>query len=73
MAVALLSLLLSFLALYVKIDFWGGTRYAPFYVKAGFWYVIAAGPVAVWQRLTRPLISLVIVAAQLALLALAAS
>ncbi|MCJ8158616.1 hypothetical protein [Sphingomonas sp. LaA6.9] len=70
-AVALVSLLLSILTLYVKLYFWGGTEYAPFYVKAGFWFLVAAGPLALWQSVKRPFVSLAVVVLQLGLIGVA--
>ena len=69
--VAVVGLLASLLALYAKLYFWGGTRYAPFYVEAGIWFVIVAGPLALWLSRTRPFASLAIVALQLGLIWLA--
>lgn len=41
-----LSIFLSIASLYVKLFFWGGTRYAGIPTKLLFWYIIIAGPLA---------------------------
>lgn len=68
---AIAGLLLSLVTLCLKIDFWGGTRYAPFYLKVGIWFVIVAGPLALWQRRRRPFISLALVTVEFLLITLA--
>ncbi len=70
-AAAFLSLLVSLLVLYVKLHFWGGTRYAPFHVRAAIWFVIAAGPLALWLIRKKPLTSLVIAVLQIGLVSFA--
>lgn len=71
LAAGSVGLAVSFLALYVKLYFWGGMRYAPLYVIAASWYLIAAGPLALWLSTRRYFASLAVTAMQLALIALA--
>jgi hypothetical protein len=48
------SLLVSLLAGWVKIYFWGGTHYASVPIKLGFWFVILAGPISLWFAFHKP-------------------
>jgi hypothetical protein len=51
---ATVSLVVSLLAAYFKLYFWGGTRYASMTIKLGFWFVILAGPVSLGLAFRRP-------------------
>jgi hypothetical protein len=51
---ATISLVVSLLAAYLKLYFWGGTNYASMTIKLGFWFVILAGPVSFWLAFRKP-------------------
>ena len=70
-AAVALSCLLSALALYFKLYFWGGTDYAPWAVKLAIWFVIVAGPLAAITLWRRPMLALGLCLSQFALVAYA--
>ena len=70
-AAVVLSCLVSAFALYVKLYFWGGTRYAPWAVTLAIWFVIVAGPLAAITLWRRPTLSLGLCLSQFALVAYA--
>jgi hypothetical protein len=71
MIAAAIGMLLSLLTLYLKLYFWGGMAYAPVPVWLASWFLIAAGPLALWQSWKRPLTAMAIVALQVGLIGLA--
>ena len=66
-----LALIASLMALYAKLYFWDGTRYAPLYVDFAIWSFIVAGPLAVWLSVKRAHVALVPITAQLIVFRLA--
>jgi len=69
-ALASAGLLVSLLALYVKVYFWGGWEWASIHVILGHFFLIIAGPLSIWMAAFKPRIAIVITIAQLSLVAI---
>lgn len=46
----IVSFIVSLIAIYVKIYFWGGMMYSPVHVKIATWFVILSAPASLYLR-----------------------